>query len=651
MMPLFGDGCDLYEISNLRDDRALLFQRLDWMAQNNAPMIGFNNCGYDYVLLHLLLTNPSATYSDLYAKSQAIIGSGFGESRWAHTIWPRDRLLIQIDLMLLHHFDNRAKSTSLKALQFAMRSESVVESSLPFDRAVTAEEIEQELIPYNKHDVLETKQFAHHSLDAIKFRLGLVEQFGVECLSWNDTKIGEKMLEQRLGPDTCYDWSSGRKQRRQTIRTRIALRDIIFPYIQFNNPEFQRVHEFMQNQVLTPADMDDPDSPIQTKGVINVTADVGGLEFHFGTGGMHACLPPQVLRGDENWMIRDIDVASLYPSLSNVNQLAPEHLGGRYVAEYAKLPIERKQHAKGSPLNALFKLAGNGAWGKSGNMYSFLYDLNYFLSMPINGQLLICMLAEWLLVVPTIRLIAVNTDGITYYIHRDYLAQAQQIEQQWEAYTCLVLEDAEYDALWLADVNSYVARYTDGTLKQKGRYWHPDALDYHGSIGGASPPAWHKDHSNLISTRAAVMSMVHGIDVETIIRGHTDPYDFMLRAKVNRSDALYIGDKEQQRVTRYYISTRGEQMVKVAPPVAGGVIGQYKRANGVTKAEYERIMSDNGWEWHPDVCTKNKSKYTERRTTIQSGWKVRECNDASSFDWSDVDYAYYVAEARKLLIT
>lgn len=187
-------------------------------------------------------------------------------------------------------------------------------------------------------------------------------------------------------------------------------------------------------------------------------------------------------------------------------------------------------------------------------------------------------------------------------------------------------------------------------LKLKGAYWHPDPLDYAGSISKSSPPAWHKDHSNIISTRAAVAAMVHGVDPETFIRCHTDPYDFCLRAKVGRSDQLLLGDREVQRVTRYYVSTNGEQLVKISPPVAGGVVGQWKRANGVTKAEYERVMAETGWQHDERVCTKNRSVYQERRTTIQSGWRVSECNDIRSFDWRNVDYGYYVAEARKLII-
>lgn len=653
MSPLYGDGFDIYEISEFRDDRVYLMQRLNWINQQQIVMIGFNNEGYDYPLLHLLFSNPNATYQQLHAKSQEIIASGYGDNRWAHTIWPRDRFAPQIDLMKLHHFDNRAKATSLKALEFAMRAPRVVESSLPFDRAVTQQEIDEELIPYNKDDVAETKRFALLSLDAIQFRIGLIEQFGVECLSWNDTKIGEKMLEKRLGEDVCYEWRDGRKHRKQTVRSSVALKDIIFPYVRFEHPEFQRVHRFMLDQVLRPDEIEGEDSTaIRTKGVFtDLSADVGGLTFHFGTGGVHASVEAQRFHATDEWLIRDIDVASLYPSLAIVNRLAPEHLGQAFVAEYAKIPAERKEHAKGTYMNAALKLAANGAWGKSNSAYSCFYDPAYAMQVPINGQLLICMLVEWLQQVPTLRGIQCNTDGYTYLVHRDHLEQAKQIEQRWQDYTLLVLEDAAYSDMWIRDVNNYVARDTSGKLKLKGAYWHPDPLDYAGSISNASPPAWHKDHSNVISVRAAVLAMVHGVDPADIIRAHTDPFDFMLRCKVGRSDTLLHGDAEVQRVFRYYVAREGATLVKIAPPVAGGVVGQWKRANGVTKAQYDAVMAETGGEWDERVCTKNRSKYTERRTSVEQGWLVANCCDASWFDWSNVNYDYYIAEARKLIIS
>ena len=105
-----------------------------------------------------------------------------------------------------------------------------------------------------------------------------------------------------------------------------------------------------------------------------------------------------------------------------------------------------------------------------------------------------------------------------------------------------------------------------------------------------------------------------------------------------------------QRVTRYYVAHHGAPLVKVSPPVAGGVVGQWKRANGVTKAEYERVMRETGGEWDERVCTRNRSKYTERRTTFEAGWNVAECNDAADFSFDNLNREYYVNEARKLII-
>lgn len=473
--PLFGGQQSVWEISKWRDDRVHLMQWFNYLQQTQTPMIGFFSEQYDYVMIHYIYKNPQCTVEEIYAKNQEIFAT---QDRFAQTIWPRDRFAPQIDLAKINHFDNRAKTTSLKSLQVNMRSPTVVDAPIPFGVPVgSAAAVEQYVIPYNKHDVKETKQFAHICMSAIEFRLGIVEQFGVECLSWNDTKIGEKMLEQRLGEDVCYtrvptgqlDYKGEprtRKQKRQTIRSAIALKDIIFPYVQFQHPEFQRVLDFMRAQVLTPDDLDDPEATIKTKGVFTgLHADVGGLTFHFGTGGVHASVTAQRFTASEDWLIRDIDVASLYPSIAIVNNLAPAHLGEAFTSAYAKLPAERKewQKLKGKKCveaNSI-KLAANGAYGKTNSKFSFLYDPQYTMTVTINGQLLLCMLAEWISTVPTLQMIQANTDGITYVIHRDHLAAVEAIEQQWQDFTKLELESCYYSRMWIRDCNSYIAEYVE----------------------------------------------------------------------------------------------------------------------------------------------------------------------------------------------
>lgn len=649
MVHLHDDREWSFEVSDHVDQRHDLIQALNWINQNNVPMVGFNNVGYDYPMLHHFWRNGGLSAQAMREKNDQIIT---GQDRFGHIIWPRDRFAPQIDLFKIHHFDNRTKTTSLKGLEFNMRSDSVMESPVHFDTHLTPEQVVQAK-HYNRYDTQETKRFAWFSMDAIRFRLDLIDQFGVDVMNWNDTKFGEELLIQRIGMDICYDWSSGRKQKRQTVRSKVALADIIFPYVQFSHPEFNRVLDYLKAQTLRPDEFTD-DTRIKTKGVFSgLSATVNGFQFDYGVGGIHGSVESQRIDATDEWILRDIDVAALYPNIGIVNRLAPAHLGEAFTSAYSLLPAERKewQQRKGKKCveaNSL-KLASNGACGKSNDAYSVLYDPQYTMTITVNGQLLLSMLAEWLMTVPTIRLVQINTDGLTYYIHRDHLDAAKAIEKQWEQYTCLTLEDVHYRTMWIRDVNNYAVEAMDGSLKLKGAYWFPDPHRYHESISESQPPAWHKDLSCPIVQRAAVAHMVHGYPVESFIRSHTDPFDFMLRAKVGRADQLLWGDSEQQRLTRYYISNDGQPLVKRSPPA--GVPGAFKRRNGLSDADFHRISAEvPDGAWDERIHTKNQSRYEDRRTNLQAGFTVSICNNASDFSFSNLNYDWYVNEARKLVI-
>lgn len=649
-----------WEISQYRDDRRELLTWFDWLLRTQTPMIGFNNVHFDYPVIHWLWQNPNATVQQIYDFSQLIIKSN---DRFAFTIWEQDRFAPQVDLFKVNHMDNKAKTTSLKALQINMRMSSVVESDIKWGSILTEEKINFNLIPYNKWDVKSTKQFAHFNKAALDFRLALVDQFGPDVMNWNDTKIGSKILETRLGDELCYDRSSGKRQMRQTPRTRIALADIIFPFIQFQQPEFQRVLEYMKAQVLTPEDIEHDEyktQTIKTKGVFaKLHANVGGIEFKFGTGGIHGSVERQRIVATDEWLIRDIDVKGLYPDIGIQYGLAPEHLGERFVEEYRKLPKERaewqaKKGKKCVEANSM-KLAGNGTYGNTNSPFSVFYDPQYTMTITINGQLMLAMLAEWLMTVPTLKIIQINTDGITYSIHRDHEPHAAFMCKEWEKLTKLTLEDVNYRRMWIRDVNSYIAEDFDGKLKQKGAYWHPDPLNYAASISEAQPPAWHKDLGNCISIRAAVAAMVYNVPPETFIRLHTDPYDFMLRIKVGRADELIWNRAPIQKTTRYYVAKHGGVMVKVSPPPKGAPLGAYKRANGIgdvtwfaVNAELEATGRPNDWDAR--IHTKKKSKYEMRETAIEAGYQVAICNDVNDFRFDNINYEFYISEAKKLII-
>src|SRR5699024_7429724 len=131
---------------------------------------------------------------------------------------------------------------------------------------------------------------------------------------------------------------------------------------------------------------------------------------------------------------------------------------------------QRKGYAKGTAENAMLKLALNGVYGDSNNQYSPFYDPQYTMSITINGQLLLCMLAEALMQADAVQMIQINTDGLTIRCPRNLQPWVQQVQAWWEKMTSLELEAAEYSRMFIRDVNNYVAEYTDGKLKRKGAY-------------------------------------------------------------------------------------------------------------------------------------------------------------------------------------
>ena len=652
MEMLNSDVKSVWEISEFRDDRQSLLAFFRELSATQTPMIGFNNINFDYPVIHFLWNNPSATYQQLYAKAMEIIEA---QIKFGHIIWASDRFAPQVDLFKIHHFDNKAKSTSLKALQINMRSKTVVNMPIKDGTVLTKEQVNT-LISYNYHDVVQTKAFAKHAHKAIEFRAGLEEQFGVEVYNWNDTKIGEQTIIQRLGDEMCYDMSSGKRKMRQTPRTSIPLKNVIFPYVQLNKSEFKRIYDYMCNQTLTSEEFNEvgeESTNIKTKGVFtNLTATINGVEYHYGVGGIHGSVERKRIVATDDWWIVDIDVGSLYPSIAIANNLYPEHLGDTFVNVYSNLKKERKkwQKEKGKKCveaNAI-KLALNGVYGKSNSVFSVFYDPQFTMSITINGQLMLSMLLEKLIDVPSVSIIQANTDGITYYIHKDHYQKTIDICKEWEQLTGLQLEEVRYSKMYIRDVNNYIAVGIDGSSKLKGAYWTPDPLKYHQSIAESQPPAWHKNFSNVVSVRAAVANMIDGIDIETFIRTCCNPYDFCCAVKATGSSQLMWGSQPVQKNTRYYISTDGEFLSKHMPPA--GPVGAYKRKTGVTEQEYNKIMSETGGQWDERVCTKNKSIYEERITGLCAGYKVTVCNNINDFNWNTVNYDWYIEEARKLII-
>lgn len=298
----------------------------------------------------------------------------------------------------------------------------------------------------------------------------------------------------------------------------------------------------------------------------------------------------------------------MYPNIAISNRIYPAHLGEKFCDIYKDVYEQRKSYPKGSAENAMLKLALNSVYGDSNNKFSVFYDPMYTMSITINGQLSLLLLAEKLLDIEGIKLIQLNTDGLTVAMLRHTEEKYITVCKNWEKQVGLDLEYADYSKMIIRDVNNYIALYTNGKVKRKGAY------QYEG-LG------WHQNQGGLVIAKAAEAAMLQGVDVREFIgeylKNKDNKWDFCLRTKVPRSSELVTvnddgTEEKQQNVCRYYISKSGGKLVKIMPPLEG--------------------------DSEP------------RRLSIDSQWKVRICNNMVD-ELIDIDIEYYATEAEKLIVS
>ena len=685
----------VFEISDRKDDRGEMLQYLRNIVKSGGSMVGFNNVGFDYPVVHHLLKNQKCSVGDLYNKAQSIIDS---EDRFANVVRDKDTLIPQIDLYKIHHFDNKARMTSLKMLEFNMRMDNIEE--LPFEpgTVLTSEQID-ELLAYNKHDLKATAMFLEQSMTQIDFREELTLKNGKNFMNFNDTKIGKDHFVTELEKENkgcCYSYNGRRRTIRQTKRATINLGECIFPYIKFERPEFQSILDWISNQTITetkgvfsdilesdlgevakyakmkkkrqkkqvkPSDSKIEEykkkhpsgwlseEPLKSGKVsywwnwnvaesLNVVID--DLEYVFGTGGIHASVESQTIVADDEFIIVDQDVASYYPNLAIKNRVYPEHLGELFCDLYEGMYNQRKQYDKKKfpTQNLMLKLALNGSYGASNDQYSPLYDPMFTMKITINGQLSLCMIAEQLLKIKDLTIIQCNTDGLTYRCRKEDDARAQKVCDDWCELTRLELERADYSKMAIRDVNNYIAEYVDGSTKCKGAY------QYEG-LG------WHQNQSALIIPMAAYHMVIEGGDISEFIRNHNCKHDFMYRTKVPRSSQLISIDDmgfedNQQRITRYYVSSDGVELVKIMPPLENKKIIETTWRKPETGEELVTTKKPTR-KGFTEIVKQVELPPEERRIGIQSGQKITVCNDITKFNKEIIDYDYYISEATKLV--
>jgi len=603
-----------FEISFRKDDReelkVFLREYKDWY------FVGFNVLRYDGKILTFLIQNLKLDKEELLPLLKRVSDQIINEDERYY----ESKYFQYLDLAEIGGYNTRARHASLKQIEFNMRLPNIELTPVDFNAPVKNDKEADEVIKYCKYDVFATAKLYEEMTDVIRIRL---DDTYPGILNLPDTKLGETIMQYELGLSSLYvdrnefDW--------------VEIKDIIYPYIKFDIPAFNELKRYLSSKkIKTPKgffslipkhELGDliyyMDTTMKKGSIKKLNVIFNGLTYYIGAGGIHASRKG-IFIANKKRKIVDIDVSSYYPFNIINNHLIPKLVGEEltkqgkepeyFLEKYVSFYKRRKLYKKPHPLNTLFKLALNIIFGKSLQPVSIFGDLELGMSVTINGQLLLLMLIEWLHEnVPDLTIIQANTDGITLETDVDYEEKIKDIVKEWENITGFNMEFAYYEKMVIANVNNYIALYTDGKIKSKGSMFAYKDLEHY------------KDHSELIIPKALEAYFVKGLDYRSFIREHDDLYDFFKKVRTNkgsrlvyRTENLINFEQELPPLVRYLVTKKGGKLVKILPPLEGKTEEREEEVEAGKKVTLFNIVPDNptkylkyiDYKYYIDKCSK-----------------------------------------------
>lgn len=574
---------EVFVIHDLRNDIDELIAFLDRNRLLNEWHVSFNGMGFDSQITEYIIRNSELLRDMggceiaewLYSKAQSIIQKQ-DTGEWLE-FSPSNLQINQVDVFKLNHWDNPAKRSSLKWIQYSMDWENIMDMPIHHSTVITSHEQIDEIIRYCKNDVSSTKRIMMLSKKQIELRKNLTDEYNINLFSASEPKISKELFLHFLSNKTGikkYDLKNLRTKREQ-----IVVKDILLPYLNFKTATFQRLLAKFKEVVIYPN---------QTKGGFKYSIQYKGVKTDFGLGGIHGARSSKVYESTEDMIIMTSDVTSFYPNLAIRNKWSPAHIPKEeFCEQYEWFFEERKKISKKDIRNYVYKIILNSTYGLSNDENSFLYDPEFTMRITINGQLSLALLYEMLTEgIPGAIPLMQNTDGLETLIPREYQDKYYEICAEWEKLTSLQLEHDSYEKLMLGDVNNYIAVNSPKTVdhdtmlqikadnphylfKQEGDSYKVYATKCKGRFEFYDL-ALHKNKSFLVIPKAIYYYFVHGINPEQYIQEETNIFDFCGGKRIKGDWGFHleyiengIHKKEDvQNTIRYYISNKGGKILK-----------------------------------------------------------------------------------------
>lgn len=511
----------------IKNDKNKLKEYLD--NNKSSLFIGYNNSNYDnYILKSILLD------IDPYYVSSIIINKDKSGRIYRIAKW-NDINFYSYDVSFGLGF------TSLKEDE-AYLGISIDECPIDFnlDRPLTEDEFKQ-VIEYCKRDVDATCLLFEKTQSEFETKLYLCNEFGLDKSYLN--KGNQSIIERVLGADRKFNCTD-------------ANDPFDFSQLNLKLKKYTKVIDYFSQ----PTDMQ--------KGL---ELDICGVPHTFGIGGIHGAIPNFSYTGK----LMNIDVASYYPSMMIAYDWFARSVPQEKKKLYAKMKADRIVLKKtNKKLSDAYKLVLNTTYGCYKYEYCNLLDPRMANNICIGGQVMLVDLMENL--EPYCKLVQSNTDGIII-IPTDE-DKVKEVVKDWEDRTKMVMEISYGVKIVQKDVNNYVFKKEDGSIKAVGGY-----------VRQYKPRDLRRTLS--IIDKALVENLINDVPIEDYIHSNNDPLDYQIVSKIGKTyDRVFFESDGVQTPTNF-----------VNRAFAGFKAGRlYKQKDGKNK-EMVANHPNNTFIWDKDV--------------------------------------------------
>ena len=536
-----------YEISERKND---LYKIASLFDHKGAIFCGFNCIHYDNCLIHYILMNYEELIQkpvwDICAELKDVSDQLIEVKDWKFSSLSKYKyanLFKTLDLLTLM-FSSKLR-IGLKELQVTMQYPNVQEFEGDFSKNVSVYDIDN-VKKYNINDIDSTDELLTRLTKDIELRIAIEDEYKIDALNKDGVNLGMEIIKQRYLSETGLQWKDIRDLRSPCDY--LCLNDIIFDFIEFKTPTLQNLLKEVKSLCINPND-----NSFERQFYIGETKHTLSL------GGAHSVNTPESFELGPDEILGDFDVTSMYPSIILEHNVYPEHLGEAFLKVYGKIRSDRvKAKRDGNKIvDATLKLALNGLTGNFQSPFSWVYSPKTVLTIRLNGQLMLFMLAEAFNEAGA-RIIQSNTDGVFIKYTKAQEPEILRICKEWEEKTKLGLEADYFEAFYQYAINDYVG-VKQGYYETK----NPDLIKKKGLF--IDKVTLGKGMAPMIIPEAINKFLVDGIDPKKTLYECKDILKFCTYQKVAKKFDVLYGGKKVQHINRYYMSTDGKELVKKDP--------------------------------------------------------------------------------------